>query len=67
MDPIYNSQIQQQEEGLTFRKLLSILRRHWIAILAFLVVGTGAGFVWSRLETPAYTSTGTMLVSYEGR
>ena len=55
-----------QDEGLTFRKLLSILRRHWIAIVAFLAVGTGAGFVWSRLETPAYTSTGTMLVSYEG-
>ena len=56
----------QQEEGLTFRKLLSIIRRHWIAIVAFLVVGTGAGFLWAKLETPAYTSKGTMLVSYEG-
>ena len=66
MDQRINNTPNQQEEGLTFRKLLSILRRHWIAIVAFLVVGTGAGFVWSRLETPAYTSTGTMLVSYEG-
>jgi capsular polysaccharide biosynthesis protein len=57
---------QQPEEGLTFRKLLSIIRRHWIAIVAFLVVGTAGGFIWSRVETPAYTSTGTMLVSYEG-
>ena len=57
---------QQQPEGLTFRKLLSIMRRHWIAIVAFLVIGTGAGFLWAKLETPAYTSTGTMLVSYEG-
>ena len=56
----------QVEEGLTFRKLLFILRKHWIAIVAFLVVGTGAGFIWSRVETPAYTSKGTMLVSYEG-
>ncbi|MBE6133345.1 MAG: hypothetical protein E7178_01610 [Erysipelotrichaceae bacterium] len=60
-------QVQQQpEEGLTFRKLLSIIRRHWIAIVAFLVVGTAGGFIWSRLERPAYTSTGTMLVSYDG-
>jgi len=57
---------QQPEEGLTFRKLLSIIRRHWVAIVAFLVVGTAGGFIWSRVETPAYTSTGTMLVSYEG-
>lgn len=63
----YNSPIQQQpEEGLTLRKLLSIIRRHWIAILAFLVVGTAGGFIWSRLEKPTYTSAGTMLVSYEG-
>lgn len=63
-----NNQInnQQQDEGLTLRKLLFIIRKHWIAIVAFLVVGTGAGFIWSRVETPAYTSTGTMLVSYEG-
>ena len=61
------SPIQQQpEEGLTFRKLLFILRKHWIAIVAFLVIGTGAGFIWSRVETPVYQSTGTMLVSYEG-
>ncbi len=64
---VYNVPVnQQQPEGLTFRKLLSIMRRHWIAIVAFLVVGTGAGFLWAKLETPAYTSTGTMLVSYEG-
>ena len=67
MDQNFNTPIQQQpEEGLTFRKLLSIIRRHWIAIVAFLVVGTAGGFIWSRLERPAYTSTGTMLVSYEG-
>ena len=61
-----NIPVQQQEEGLTFRKLLSIIRRHWIAIVAFLVVGTAAGFIWAKVETPTYTSTGTMLVSYEG-
>lgn len=67
MDQNINTPIQQQpEEGLTFRKLLSIIRRHWIAIVAFLVVGTAGGFIWSRLERPVYTSTGTMLVSYEG-
>ena len=64
MDQTVNNPI--PEEGLTFRKLLFILRKHWIAILAFLVVGTGAGFIWSKVETPVYQSTGTMLVSYEG-
>lgn len=60
-------QVQQQpEEGLTFRKLLSIIRRHWIAIVAFLVLGTAGGFIWAKVETPAYNSTGTMLVSYDG-
>ena len=54
------------EEGLTLRKLLSIIRRRWIAIVAFLVVGTAGGFIWSRVETPMFTSTGTMLVSYDG-
>ena len=63
---INNTPNQQQEEGLALRKLLSIIRRHWIAIVAFLVVGTAGGFIWSRVETPTYTSTGTMLVSYDG-
>lgn len=64
MNPQSNTPV---DEGLTLKKLLFILRKHWIAILAFLVVGTSGGFIWSRLEKPMYKSTGTMLVSYEGK
>ena len=53
------------EKGLTFRDLLFIIRKHWIAIVCFIVACTAAGFIWSRVETPVYQSTGTMLVSYE--
>lgn len=53
------------EKGLTFRDLLFIIRKHWIAIVCFIVACTAAGFIWSRVEPPVYTSTGTMLVSYE--
>ena len=55
------------EKGLTFRDLLFIIRKHWIAIVCFIVACTAAGFIWSRVETPVYTSTGTMLVSYESK
>lgn len=53
------------EKGLTFRDLLFIIRKHWIAIVCFIVACTAAGFIWSRVEPPVYQSTGTMLVSYE--
>lgn len=54
-----------ENRGLTFKDILFIIRKHWIAILAFIVVGTAAGFVWSQVEVPVYQSSGTMLVSYE--
>lgn len=53
------------EKGLTFRDILFIIRKHWIAIVCFIVACTAAGFIWSRVEPPVYQSTGTMLVSYE--
>ena len=57
--------VEEESRGLTFKDILFIIRKHWIAILAFLVCCTAAGFIWSRVETPVYQSTGTMLVSYE--
>ena len=58
---------EEESRGLTFKDILFIIRKHWIAIVAFIVCCTGAGFAWSKLEKPVYQSTGTMLVSYEGK
>ena len=57
--------VEEESRGLTFKDILFIIRKHWIAIVCFIVTCTAAGFVWSRVETPTYQSTGTMLVSYE--
>ena len=57
--------IEEESRGLTFKDILYIIRKRWIAIVAFIVACTVAGFVWSKVETPIYSSTGTMLVSYE--
>lgn len=56
---------EESSRGLTFKDILFIIRKHWIAIVAFVVACTAAGFIWSRVEPPVYSSTGTMLVSYE--
>ena len=59
--------VTEESRGLTFKDILFIIRKHWIAIVAFVVCCTAAGFAWSKLEKPVYQSTGTMLVSYEGK
>ncbi|NLB49028.1 MAG: hypothetical protein GX813_04245 [Erysipelotrichia bacterium] len=57
--------IEEESRGLTFKDILFIIRKHWIAITAF-ILGFGlAGFVFSAVQRPVYQSTGTMLVSYE--
>lgn len=56
----------EESRGLTFKDILFIIRKHWIAIVAFLVTCTAAGFIWSRVEPPTYKSTGTIMVSYKG-
>ena len=55
----------EESRGLTFKDILFIIRKHWIAIVAFLVTCTAGGFIWSRVEAPSYKSTGTIMVSYE--
>ena len=55
----------EESRGLTFKDILFIIRKHWIAIVAFLVTCTAGGFIWSRVESPTYKSTGTIMVSYE--
>ena len=58
----------EESRGLTFKDILFIIRKHWIAIVAFVAVGIIGGGVFTRVNStlrPKYTSTGTMLVSYE--
>ena len=55
----------QPQQGLTFRDILFIIRKHWIVVVALLVLCTAGGFIWSKVERPTYKSTGTMLVSYD--
>jgi len=57
--------VNEESRGLTFKDILFIIRKHWIAIICFIVACTAAGFIWSKVEPPVYSSTGTMLVSYE--
>ncbi len=61
--------VTEEGRGLTFKDILFIIRKHWIAIIVFIFLGTAAGFTWTKVEQtvrPVYQSTGTMLVSYEG-
>ena len=62
-------QVVEEGRGLTFKDILFIIRKHWIAIIVFIFLGTAAGFTWTKVQQavkPVYQSTGTMLVSYEG-
>ena len=56
----------EESRGLTFKDILFIIRKHWIAIVAFLLACTAGGFIWSQVETPTYKATGTIMVSYKG-
>ena len=60
--------VAEESRGLTFKDVLFIIRKHWIAIIVFIFLGTAAGFTWTKVEQavkPVYQSTGTMLVSYD--
>ena len=59
---------QEPSGGLSFRDIWFIIRKHWIAIVAFVAVGIIGGGVFTKVYStmrPKYTSTGTMLVSYD--
>ena len=58
----------EESRGLTFKDILFIIRKHWIAIVAFIVAGFIGGLTYSEVNkrvAPVYQSSGTMLVSYE--
>lgn len=59
----------EESRGLTFKDILFIIRKHWIAIVAFILAGIAGGAVWAGIESrvfPVYKSTGTIMVSYKG-
>ena len=61
-----NKVVVEENRGLTFKDILFIIRKHWIAIVAFILVGIAGGAVWAGLETkvyPVYQSTGIIMVS----
>lgn len=60
--------VEEESRGLTFKDILYIIRKHWIAIVAFIVVGVAGGGAWAFLEkrvNPVYQSSGIIMVSPE--
>ena len=58
----------EETRSLTFRDILFILRKHWIALVVFIFLGTAAGFTWTKVQehlSPVYKSTGIIMVSTE--
>jgi capsular exopolysaccharide synthesis family protein len=51
---------------MELRDYLRGLRRHWIAILLMTLVGAGAGYGWTLLQTPVYTAGASGYVSSTG-
>ena len=51
---------------MELRDYLRGLRRHWIAILLLTLVGAGAGYGWTLLQTPVYVAGASGYVSSTG-
>ncbi|GAB3611065.1 polysaccharide biosynthesis tyrosine autokinase [Humibacter ginsengiterrae] len=47
---------------MELRDYLRGLRRHWLAIVLLIVVGTGAAYGWVKLQTPVYQATASGFV-----
>ena len=59
----------EENKGLSFKDILYILRKSWIAIVVFILAGAIGGFVWAKVEqkvAPVYRSSGIIMVSPEG-
>ena len=60
--------VTEESRGLTFKDILYILRKNWIAIVVFVLCGAIGGFTWSKVEqkvAPVYQSSGIIMVSPE--
>ena len=56
----------EEEKGLSIVDILFIIRKNIVVILILISLFSILGGLYSKVETPIYESTGTMLVSYEG-
>ena len=59
----------EESRGLTFKDILYILRKSWVAIVIFILAGAIGGFAWAKVEqkvAPVYRSNGIIMVSPEG-
>ena len=63
---VNNQNINQVNNGLTFKDLYYIALKHIIEIICIVVLCIIGGAIYTKVEKPVYTSTGTMLVSYDG-
>ncbi|WP_400997716.1 polysaccharide biosynthesis tyrosine autokinase [Agromyces sp. GXQ0307] len=51
---------------MELRDYLRGLRRHWIAILLMTLIGAGAGYGWTLLQTPVYVANASGIVQSTG-
>lgn len=51
---------------MELRDYLRGLRRHWIAILLMTLIGVGAGYGWTLLQTPVYVASASGIVQSTG-
>lgn len=51
---------------MELRDYLRGLRRHWIAILLMTLIGVGAGYGWTMLQTPIYVASASGIVQSTG-
>jgi capsular exopolysaccharide synthesis family protein len=51
-----------EDDLRTLPDALSVIRRRWLTVVAFVLLGVLAGVALSLLQTPQYTATATLLV-----
>ena len=62
-------ELREESRGLTFKDILFILRKNWIAIVIFIVAGFAGGLVYTKVSStvnPVYQASGVIMVSPEG-
>ncbi|WP_430647040.1 polysaccharide biosynthesis tyrosine autokinase [Agromyces sp. GXS1127] len=52
---------------MELRDYLRGLRRHWVAVALMTIVGIGAGYGWTLLQTPVYVASASGLVQSTGQ
>lgn len=63
---ITKNQNVNDSNGITFKDLYYIVLKHLVVIICIVAACMVGGYIFTKVKKPIYTSTGTMLVSYEG-